>query len=79
MTVQELTDKCRRAIADPLASGEVSLLVKGKAYGETKKVPGLNIKGKIVCEYSNTCLCVFDAKKLLEKLEKAGVLECRLK
>ncbi len=73
MTVQELTDKCRKAIDEPLAFGKVSLLLKGRAHGATKKFPGLNIKGEIVCEYHDSCLCAFDAKKLLEKLEESGV------
>ena len=65
MTVLDLIKKCSDAITDPNSYGEEALMVPGKARGETRRFMG--VRGKIVCEYDNECLCRFDAQKLLDK------------
>jgi hypothetical protein len=71
MTIQELTEMCEEKINNPTAGGVISLMIPGRAYGSTKKFPGLGIRGEIVCEYETSCLCAFDAKQLSAALEKA--------
>ena len=68
MQVDELIALCNEKIDNPIADGVVSLVVPGPAYGESKKL--LGIRGAIVCEYGNSCLCAFDAGKLLKAIEK---------
>ena len=70
MTTVQLIKDCRRAIDTPSTGGKISLMIPGKAYGNTKKFPCSNIRGEIVCEYDNECLVAFDAAKLLEFILK---------
>lgn len=71
MTVDELKNLCAEKIANPIADGMVSLMISGRAHGNTKRFPGLGIRGEIVCEYDDACLCAFDAKKILAALDKS--------
>lgn len=68
MTVDDLIVLCEEKIASPIANGVVTLMVNGCAHGNTKRL--LGVTGEIVCEYEKSCLCAFDAKKILAAIKK---------
>ena len=69
MIIVELIKECKEAIDDPNRDGKISLVIPGCAgRGNYKYFPGTKIKGEIICEYENSCLCAFDAQKLMDKI-----------
>lgn len=70
MDLNELIKLCNDKINNPISNGTIPLMIPGRAHGNTKKFPGLGVKGEIVCECDDSCLCAFDARKLLSAIER---------